>query len=170
MTLNAKLMMAGSALLLSATMAFGAITSDQLAAQYQADGYSFISIKTGITQIKVEAVKDGTRYEKVYDIETGNVIDSDTYAIGAMSGTDPGVIVRVVARDFEDDHSGSGSDDGIDDDDSVDHDLFDDHGSDNDSVSGSDDDHGSDDSDDDHGGSDDGDDHGGSDDDHGDDD
>ncbi len=167
MTLNAKLMMAGSALLLSATMAFGAITSDQLATQFQADGYSFISIKTGITQIKVEAVKDGTRYEMVYDIATGNVIDSETYAIGPINGTDPGVIVRVVARDFEDDSSGSGSDD-IGDDDSLDHDLFDDHGSDNDSVSGSDDDDDS--SDDDHGGSDDGDDDHGSDDDHGDDD
>lgn len=169
MNIKSKLLLASGAMLVSATMAFGAITSDQLVAQFQADGYSFITVKTGLTQIKVEAVKGSTLYETVYDIATGTVIDTDTYAIGAINRPNTGVITRTVNRDFEDDYSGADNDDivggdlddDISDDDGADHDLFDDHGSDDDSdddhsrSSGSDDDHShSSDSDDDHGGDD----------------
>lgn len=138
MNIKSKLLMAGSALLFSATMAFGAITSDELAAQFTADGYSYITIKTGLTQIKVEAVKNGTFYEVVYDIETGATIDTSTHAIGPIDTPDPGVIVKTVTRDFEDDHGGD--DDSVGDDDGLDHDLGDDHGSDHDSFDDSDDD------------------------------
>lgn len=165
MKLKTKLMMAASALLVSATMAYGAITSDQLAAQYQADGYSYITIKTGVTQIKVEAVKNGTRYEVVYDIETGAAIDTSTHAIGPITTPDPGVIVRAVSRDFEDSRGGGKAEDddlpgaGVGSDDGPGHDLTDDHGADDDSdhAGGKDDDSDQsggveDDSDDDHGG------------------
>ena len=165
MNIKSKLLMAGSALLFSATMAFGAaITADQLAAQFTADGYSYITIKTGLTQIKVEAVKDGTLFEVVYDIETGATIDTSTHAIGPIDTPDPGVIVRTVSRDFEDDHGDDDSELG--DDDGPGHDLFDDHGGDDDSSDDIDDDS-SDDSDDD---SDDSDDNSGSGSDDGDDD
>lgn len=148
MMIKSKLLMAGSAMLFSATMAFGAVTSDQLAAQFQADGYSYITIKTGLTQIKVEAVKSGTLYEMVYDIETGDVIDTSTYSVGSNDQPDPGVIMRTVSRDFEDDESVSGEDDDERDDDNSDDDNDDDSDDDNDDDS-------DDDSDDDHGGDDD---------------
>lgn len=147
MKIKSKLLLAGSVMLFTATMAFGAITSDQLATQYQADGYSYITIKTGVTQIKVEAVKDGTFYEVVYDIETGATIDTSSHAIGPIGTPDPGVTVKTVTRDFEDDH-------GIGDDDGPEHDLLDDDGleDDSDDVSGVDaeDDHDSDLNDDSH--------------------
>lgn len=128
MNIKSKLLTAGSALLFSATMAFGAITSDQLAAQFQADGYSYITIKTGLTQIKVEAVKNGILYEVVYDIETGATIDTSTEVIGTIGRPDPGVIVRLMSRDFEDDLDGDDDEIGDDDDDldDLDDDLDDD--------------------------------------------
>ena len=152
MNLKSKLFMAGSALLFSATMAFGAITADELAAQFQNDGYSYIQIKTGLTQIKVEAVKDGVRIENVYDIETGSVLKTSTENVGTMVTVDPGVEVRVLNRDFlksgDDDNEGV-DDNGMDDDsiDGIDDDSNDDNGND-DSGDDGDDDHG----DDDHGG------------------
>ena len=133
MNIKSKLLLAGSALLFSATMAFGAITSNQLATQFQADGYSYIRIKTGLTQIKVEAVKDGTLYEVVYDIATGATIDTSTHAIGPIDTPDPGVIVRTVPRDFEDHRGGDDDAADIGDDHGPDHDLLDDHGSDDES-------------------------------------
>jgi hypothetical protein len=142
MNIKSKLLLAGSALLFSATMAFGAITSDQLASQFQADGYSYIRIKTGLTQIKVEAVKDGTLYEVVYDIATGAAIDTSTHAIGPIDTPDPGVIVKAVQRDFEDHRRGNDNGADIGDDHGPDHGLLGDHGSndDGDHVGGVDDD------------------------------
>lgn len=138
MNIKSRLLMAGSALLFSATMAFGAISADQLASQFMADGYSYITIKTGLTQIKVEAVKDGTFYEVVYDIQTGATIDTSTHAIGPIDTPDPGVVVKTVASDFEDSHGGDGAELG---EDGPGHDLGDDNGADDDStdISGDDD-------------------------------
>ena len=48
-----RLMLLSTALIFSATMAFATITADELVAAYQADGYTKIEVKTGLTQIKV---------------------------------------------------------------------------------------------------------------------
>ena len=40
-------------------------------ATYQAEAYSYISVKEGPTQIKVEAIKEGVKVEAIYDKATG---------------------------------------------------------------------------------------------------
>jgi hypothetical protein len=143
----------------SSTMALGAITTDQLIAEYQTNGYSYIEVKSGLSQIKVEAVKDGKRIEVIYDIATGAPIKTSTYSVGTIVTPDPGVRLRNTNRDFSrsdsndrdddsddrdgyekhsgqsDDHSRGGDDNrsyGSDDDhnDDRDHDRNDDHGND----------------------------------------
>lgn len=122
-----------AAIAVSASMAFGAITTDQLISEYQTNGYSYISVKSGLTQIKVEAVKDGQRVETVYDIATGATLKTSTYTIGTIVSPDPGARVRSVNRDFSGSRRGSDDDgaDGSDDDSSEGYD---------DNSSGSDDD------------------------------
>jgi hypothetical protein len=147
-----------AALILSAQMA-AALTAQELATQYQADGYGYISIRTGLNQIKVEAVKNGQKVEVIYDAATGSVLKTESRAIGTIANADAGPRLRDVPRDFVRDGSGDDSLDGGDDrgrgrgrdDDSSDDHGPDDHGSDDhgsdDHVhhAGSDDDSGSDD-------------------------
>ena len=66
MTTRFKLMTA--ALILSGGMAFAAVTTDQVVADLQAEGYSWIEVKQGPNQIKVEAVKGTTKVETVISI------------------------------------------------------------------------------------------------------
>lgn len=163
-----KKLLLSAAFVLSAASAFAAVTANDLVTSYQADGFNAIEVTTGVTQIKVEAVKDGTKVEVIYDIASGAILKQEQKPARARDANDTSVEVQTSATDFtdgsdddsNDDHgSGHGSDDG------ADHDAGDDHGGDRDGHSsghGSDDDH-----DDDHGGSDNSG-HGG-DDDHGDD-
>jgi hypothetical protein len=146
MKTRVKLMAA--AFILSGTMAFAAVTSDDLVAQYRADGYTWIEVKTGLTQIKVEAVKGSEKIEVIYDKETGAVLKRETETASVQDQGRTGVQTDTRSRDFVD---GRDSDDASDDND-------DDHSGKGNSGHGSDDD-GDDDSNDDHGG----DDHGGDD-------
>lgn len=77
-----------------------ALTADELAASFTADGYGFIQIKTGTTQIKVQAIKDGLKVETIYDAATGTILKTETHEIGTVSSVDPGVRQREVTRDF----------------------------------------------------------------------
>lgn len=157
-----RLLLLSTAAIFSASMAFAAITANDLVAQYQTEGYTHIEVKTGLTQIKVEAIKGDVKVEVIYDIETGTVLKSEEQAAGDDAG-DVGVEISTEDHDFlgeddgedkaseDDDHSGSGDDDAEDDsgdddhsgDDSGDDDKGDDHGSDD----SGDDDHGGDDGD-----------------------
>jgi hypothetical protein len=102
---------------LSAQMAAAAITSDDVIATYQAEGYSRIEVKVGLTQLKVEAIKDGVKVETIYDIETGDILKTETEAVRPGENTNPGVSVRERNRDFLRDRSRDDDDDDNDDDD-----------------------------------------------------
>jgi hypothetical protein len=131
--------LAAAMMTISATMAAAAITSDEVITAYQAEGYTRIEVKVGITQLKVEAIKGDVKVETIYDIETGDVIKTETEAVRAGENTAPGVSVRERNRDFvdrgDDDEDDDDSDDDNDDDDNDDDDDDDDnddHGGDND--------------------------------------
>jgi hypothetical protein len=157
MKLKTRLMLFTAAMTFSAGMAFAAIDAQSLADSYIAEGYTYVEIKQGPTQTKLEAIKDGTYVEVVYSNETGEILSQETQAVDPEDAAKTGIEIKLVGAESEDeidgeddgDHSGSGHDG---DDDSED----DDH-----SGSGHDGDDGEDDnSDDDHDG-----DSGGSDDD-----
>ena len=143
MKLKTKLMMFTAAMALSSTMAFAAVTSNDILTSYQADAYTFIEVKESPTQIKVEAIKDGIKVEVIYDKETGAVIQRESYNVSGAEASRTGAFVRQVGEDFDDDGIDGIDDDGIDgsDDDSID-------GSDDDDNGSDDDDNGSDDDDD----------------------
>lgn len=156
--MKTKLFHAAAALIMSATFAHAAITSGDLVAQYQAQGYTRIEVKVGTTLAKVEAIKDGQKVEVLYDLVSGAILKSETEAVRPGEDVTPGVEVRTVNDDKLDDDRGRGR--GSDDDESDD-DGSDDDGSDDD---GSDDDGSDDDGDDDNSGSGGGDDDNGGDD------
>lgn len=153
MKLRTKLLCYTAAIALTTGAAFAAIDGNQLADDYLAQGYTFVEVKVGPTQTKVEAIKDGRKLEVVYDNATGDIIKQETERADADDASRTGKDVRTVRRDFEDgddddDHDGDHDDD--DDDHGSDHDDDDDdddHGSDHDDDD--DDDHGSDHDDDD---------------------
>jgi hypothetical protein len=147
-----KTIMLTTALVIWGGAAMAVVTTDALVSDLQAQGYSWIEVKQGPTQIKVEAVKGSVKVETIYDIATGAVIESETERASVAEQGRTGVEVQTRDRDFEDGRDDDSGDDDRDDDDRDD--------------TGGDDD-GSDDRDDDHGGrdDDDGDDDRGSDDD-----
>ncbi len=136
MKLKSRLMMFTAALALSTTMAVAAITTKDVMATYQAQAYTFIRIKEGPTQIKVEAIKNGVKVEVVYDKETGAVLKEETETAGLFEAGRKGAFVRQVGRDFED--NDDGDEDG--DDDTDDGDDADDDNDDADDDSNDDDD------------------------------
>jgi hypothetical protein len=156
MKLKTRLMLFTAAMTFSASMALAAIDPQALADSYTADGYTYVEIKQGPTQTKLEAIKGDVVVEVIYSNETGEIISQESQAVDPEDASKTGVEIKVVSADSEDapdanddeHHSGSGHDG---DDDSED----DDH-----SGSGHDGDGEDDSSDDDHDG-----DSGGSDDD-----
>lgn len=131
--MKTKLFHAAAALIMSATFAHAAITSDDLVAQYQAQGYTRIEIKVGTTLAKVEAIKDGQKVEVIYDLASGAILKSETEAVRAGENVTPGVKVRNVNDDKLSDGRGrgrGGNDD--EDDDSSDDNGGDDSGDDDD--------------------------------------
>jgi hypothetical protein len=153
--MKTKLFHAAAALIMSATFAHAAITSDDLVAQYQAQGYTRIEIKVGSTLAKVEAIKDGQKVEVLVDLVTGAILKTETEQVQAGDDVTPGVEVRSVSDEKLDDDKGRGQSGGEDDDDSND-----DNGDDSGDDDGGDDDGGDDDSGDDDGGNSGGDDDG----------
>jgi hypothetical protein len=157
-----RLMLLSTALIFSASVSMAAVSPEDLVAAYQAKGYTNIEVKTGLTQIKVEAVKGVQKVEVIYDAATGEIL---TQEFGRSDRDERGTKVEISNedRDFlgdEDQGDDSDNDQGDDDDDAGD----DDHDN---SGSGS---HDDDDDDDDHDGDDnDNDDNDGDDDDDGDD-
>lgn len=109
MNMKQNLLLA-AAFALTAQMAH-AITADELAAQYQSAGYGYIQIRTGVSQIKIEAIKDGQKVEVIYDAATGAILKSESESIDTIDNTDQGLRLRKVNRDFVD-----GNDDDEDDD------------------------------------------------------
>jgi hypothetical protein len=156
MKLKTRLMMFTAAAALSGNMAFAAINPETLAQSYLAEGYTFVEVKVGPTQTKLEAVKGDRKVEVIYDNATRDIIksefeDADDDYVGRT-----GVEIRNTDKDFEDaedDDTDDGSDDDSDDDEGDD--------SDDDRDDDEDDDDEDDDEDEDDNSDDDGDDNGG---------
>lgn len=161
MKLKARLLCYSAAIMLTTSAAFAAIDGNALADAYLAEGYTFVEVKVGPTQTKVEAIKAGIKVEVIYDNETQDIIKREQESADDDEIGREGKQVRNVDRDFEDDededdddHKGRGGDDDDDDeDDDDDNGGSDDDDSDDDDDHGGDDDDG-DDSDDDNSGSD----------------
>lgn len=110
--MHKMLFSATAVLLMSATYGSAAITGQDIAAQYQSTGYQSIEVTVGPTQAKVEAIKDGVKTEAVYDLETGNVLKSESETVGANEDISSSVEMNTSDEDFT--HE-SGSDDQSDD-------------------------------------------------------
>jgi len=153
-TVKTRLTLFAAAMVVAGSMAFGAVTSDALIAEYQTAGYTRIEVTRGPTQIKVEALRGTEKVEVIYDTATGTILMRETETL-YYPETGTGVEVEDQDSDFVDangedyDDSGRGGDDEDDDGDSSGSDD-DSSGTDDDgdSGSGSDDDSGDDDDDD----------------------
>lgn len=142
--MRTRLILTAAAAAFCATIASAAITTDQIVSEFQAQGYTFIEVTKGISQIKVEAVRDSEKLDVIYDAETGEILKSELEDAGDDAGR-TGVKIRERDRNFvrdddddDDDHGGKGRGRGGDDDDDDDHDDDDDDSDDN-SGHGSDD-------------------------------
>jgi hypothetical protein len=138
-----KLKLLATALILSAGAAYAAVTPEQIAAGYTAQGYTRVEIKTGPTQMKVEAIRGTEKLEVIIDTATGAVLKTETEAVGAFENTRPGVSVRDRNRDFlrvasSDDDDNSADDNGIGNDDLTEDPEDHDHGIGNDDGPGHD--------------------------------
>jgi len=170
--LAAAMMLAGGAAFAQATL--DPVVND-FVTSYSADGFTRFEVRSGLTQVKIEAYRGTEKVEVILDKTTGEVLKSETEVAGLFDDNTPGVFIRERNRDFlrsdsdddsnDDDEDGDDSDDDSLDDDSSDDDSSDDDSSDDDSSDddssdddNSDDDSSDDDSDDNSGGSDDSDD------------
>ena len=96
------LLLASAALALTAGAAFAAIDGNKLAEDYLAQGFTFVEVKIGPTQTKVEAIKNGRQVEVVYDNATGAIVKQEEEAADSDDANRTGSQVRTVNRDFED--------------------------------------------------------------------
>jgi len=162
------------AMVLSAGVAMASLFDDQIVSSLQSQGFERIEIRTGLTQVKVEAIRGQDKVEIVYDLATGAVLSQQTGRIRANDTVVPGVESRNENRDFirvggrsgnghdrnGTDHNGTGHN-GIDDngtghngidDNGSDHNGIDDNGSDHNGIDDNGSDHnGRDNNDDDNG-------------------
>jgi hypothetical protein len=117
MKLKTKLMMFTAALALSANMAMSQtpIDAQALADAYIAEGYTYVEVKVGPTQTKLEAVKGDQMVEMIYDTATGALIkqefeDAEDDYIGRT-----GIEIETSDEDFEDDEDDEDDDEDADD-------------------------------------------------------
>ena len=146
MSLKSKLLATSALLGLSAIPALAQITPEQVAAAY-AD-YDAVEVKTGPTQIKVEAYRGGRKLEVIYDIATGEILASETYN-DSPDDEDMGVDFDFEDEDFLDDEDDEDDEDDDDEDDEDDDDDEDDEDDDDEDDDDEDDDDEDDDDEDD---------------------
>lgn len=144
-----------------ASLPAGSTSTDQIVRDLQAQGFTRIEVKNGLTQTKVEAIRGTEKVEIVFDRDTGEVIKQEVETVRAGEDTRSGVEVRNRDRDFVDgsrsdgddddddrnDRDDSRDDDSRDDDDHDDDDDGDDDGEDDDDDSDDDNDDSDDDDD-----------------------
>ncbi len=151
MKLRTKLMMFTAAAALSANMAFAAIDAQALADSYIAEGYTYVEVKVGPTQTKLEAVKGDRKVEVVYDNATNDIIKQEFEAADSDYIGRTGIEIDTSNKDFEDGDDDENDDDEMDDDENDDDESDDDEDDDedDDSDESDDDEDDSDESDDD---------------------
>ena len=113
MSIKSSLLITTAALAVGSSVAYADVTADQLAAAY-AD-YDYVEIKTGLTQIKVEATSGNRTLEVIYDISTGEILRSEVETAGDDAGR-VGVEFDSEDEDFIDDDERDDDDDENDDD------------------------------------------------------
>ena len=175
MKLKTRLMMFTAVAALSGSMALAAINPQALADAYIREGYSYVEVKVGPTQTKLEAVKGTRKVEVIYDNASGQPVKQEFENAAADDLGRSGIEIENSRRDFlddddddadEDDDADDDDDDRADDadDDDADDDDDDADDDDNDDDRDDDDDDDDDDEDDEEDGEDDGDDDDGDDD------
>lgn len=140
MKLKTRLLCYTAAIALTSGAAFAAIDGNQLADDYLASGYSFVEVKVGPTQTKVEAIKESTKVEVIYDNETLAVLKEESERVDDDEAGRTGKEVSLVGSDFEDDLDDDDDDEDDDHDDDHDRGGDDRDGGDNDGDRGGDDD------------------------------
>jgi hypothetical protein len=98
-------------LLISAGIAHADVTA-QIVADLQAAGYTRIEIKRSATLLKVEAIRDGVKLERIIDRESGAILKEEVAEVSNGAAEAPSVEVSDEAA-LEDD-SDDGSDEGVD--------------------------------------------------------
>ena len=150
--LAAAMMMAGSTVLANHDASHRPYAED-VVSLYKADGFTRFEVRNGITQVKIEAYRNGEKVEIILDKTTGEILKRETSPVGAFENDTPGVFIRERNRDFldADDDDSSDDNDSNDDEDSNDDDSNDDDSNDDndDDRAGSDDDSDDDNDDDD---------------------
>ena len=131
--------------------------TDAVIEKYRGMDFDYVEVKSGLTQVKVEAIKGTDKIEVIYDKSTGMILKQENERAESDEIGRTGFEFDARNRDFldddddddedEDDDRRSGRDDDDDDDDRSGRD--DDHDDDDDEDDDSDDDHSSDDDDDD---------------------
>lgn len=145
MKLRTKLMMFTAATALSANMAHAALDPQALADAYIAEGYTYVEIKVGPTQTKLEAVMGDRKAEVIYDNATELAIKEEFEAADDDYIGRTGIEIKMSDKDFEeiDDEDDDEEDDADDEDDDEGDDADegdDDEGDDDDDDEGDDDD------------------------------
>lgn len=142
MKLRKTLMMFTAAAALTATVAFAAVDAQALADQYVANGYTYVEVKVGPTETKVEALKGDQYVEVVYSNETGAVISQETQPADPEDVGKTGVEIKTVTEDF--DNVDENDDQNADDNDDPNDDQSEDPNDDDDNDDNNDDDDGDD--------------------------
>ena len=147
--------------ILAGSLAMADALTDQVVADLQGQGFTAIEVKNGLSQMKVEAIRDNLKVEVVYDRATGQILKQEQES-AAGETIRPGVSIREEDKDFvrgarvsardesEDDNGGDrGRGQGGDDDEGDDNDHRGGHDDDDDRDDDRDDDDDDDDRDDD---------------------
>ena len=90
-----------AAFIFGGQMAFAAIDPQVLADSYLANGYTFVEVKQGPTQTKLEALKGADVVEVVYDNGTGEIISQETQPADAEDLGRTGIKIKTTDKDFE---------------------------------------------------------------------
>lgn len=89
--------------------------TDRIVSDLQAQGFTRIEVRNGVTQTKIEAIRGTEKIETVFDTATGAILEQEIERVDDDDDIAPGVSVRDRNRDFVDD--GRSDDDDDDDDD-----------------------------------------------------
>ncbi|KNG95210.1 hypothetical protein [Pseudaestuariivita atlantica] len=98
-----------TAIILAGSVAMADSFSDRVIENLQAEGFTGIEVKNGLTQTKVEAVRGDRKLEVIYDRATGSILKQEWEAADANDLRD-GVEVQSTSRDFVDDGDDDGED------------------------------------------------------------
>ena len=142
-----RTLMMTAAFLFAGQMAFAALSTNTVVSDLTGLGYTRIEIKTGPTQMKVEAIRGTEKLEIIYDIETGAVLKQEIGEVYQGENTTPGVEIKTDDEDFVDGNDDDNDEDEVEveDNDNDDHENEDDNDRDDNNDDDEDDNDGDDD-------------------------